>query len=161
MQKIRENVKFLTSEGCSCKGNFGSRRCKCSKEHKSCKTNCKCIDCENPHKNGGTCEHNCPATDDHLDMNVTDQEMIDKTSHTQGNDIDENEITSDTDKSDDEYMSDDSFDGTSSYKTKKLFADVKTDINDSDSESPAIPYSLEDDVKEIFGESDDSDIDGI
>ena len=94
-------------------------------------------------------------------MNVTDQEMIDKTSHIQGNDIDENEITSDTDKSDDEYMSDDSFDRTSSYKTKKLFADVETGIRDSDSESPAIPYSLEDDVKEIFGESDDSDIDGI
>ena len=123
MQKICENVKFLTSKGCSCKGNCSSRRCKCSKEHKSCKTNCKCI--ENPHKNGGTCKHNCPATHDHLDMNVTDQEMIDKTSHTQGNDIDENEITSDTDKSDDEYTSDDSFDGASSYKTKKLFADVE------------------------------------
>ena len=53
-------------------------------------------------------------------MIVTDQEMIDKTSHTQANDIDENETASDADKSDDEYMSDDSFDGASSYKTKKL-----------------------------------------
>ena len=87
--------------------------------------------------------------------------MTDKTSQTQGNDIDENEITSNTDKSDDEYMSNDSFERTSYYKTKKLFADVETDIDDSDSESPAIPYSLEDDVKEIFGESDDSDIDRI
>ena len=32
-------------------------------------------------------------------MNLTDQEMIDEMSHTQGNDIDENEITSGTDKS--------------------------------------------------------------
>ena len=58
-------------------------------------------------------------------------------------------------------MPDDSFDGASSYKARKLFADVETDIDDSYSESPTIPYSLEDDVKEIFGESDDSDIDGI
>ena len=47
-------------------------------------------------------------------------------------------------------LMDDSFDGASSYKTKKLFADVETDIDDSNSESPAILCSLEDDVKKHF-----------
>ena len=35
IQKVRDNVKFLTSKGCSCKGNCSTRRCKCSKEHKT------------------------------------------------------------------------------------------------------------------------------
>ena len=52
IERVRENVIFLTSKGCSCKGNCSTCRCKCSKQHKNCRANCKCSDCENPHKDG-------------------------------------------------------------------------------------------------------------
>ena len=38
IQKVRDNVKFLTLKRMLMQGNCSTRRCKCSKEHKNCRT---------------------------------------------------------------------------------------------------------------------------
>ena len=43
IKRVCENVEFLTSKGCSCKGNCSTHRCKCSKQHKNCRANCKAL----------------------------------------------------------------------------------------------------------------------
>ena len=141
IERVRENVKFLTSKGCSCKGNCSTRRCKCSKQHKNCRANCKCSDCENPHKDG-KCKWNCP------DIHVTNNEnIIDEISQTvKLNDLNDTDNESDIETSDvdidaqyeSEYEENenDNFDGCDHFEVSD-----KT-------------YT-EDEIKQIFGESDD------
>ena len=140
IERVRENVKFLTSKGCSCKGNCSTRRSKCSKQHKNCRANCKCSDCENPHKDG-KCKWNCP------DIHVTNNENIVEISQTvKLNDLNDADNESDIETSDvdidTQYESEyegnenDNFDGCDDFEVSD-----KT-------------YT-EDEIRQTFGESDD------
>ena len=137
IQKVCDNVKFLTSKGCSCKGNCSTHRCKCSKEHKNCRTNCKCNACENPHNNGGNCRWDC------------NESTTMTTSHTGNDNIIENDI-SDTELSEPENNL---VDENSDDETRELVNDIN--ISENFSECSQVP-TIEDTIRDVFGESDDS-----
>ena len=65
------------------------------KQHKNCRANCKCSDCENPHK-AGKCKWNCP------DIQVTNNENIFEISQT----VKLNDLNIDTDNESDIETSD-------------------------------------------------------
>ena len=126
IQKVRDNVKFLTSKGCSCKEN--------------CRTNCKCNACENPHNNGGNCRWDC------------NESTTMTTSHTGNDNIIENDI-SDIELSEPEN---DLLDENSDDETRELVNDIN--ISEIFSERSQVP-TIENTIREVFGESDDSDDD--
>ena len=96
IERVCENVKFLTLKGCSCKGNCSTCRCKCSKQHKNCGANYKCSDCENLHKDG-KCKWNCPD----IHVHVTNNENIVEISQTvKLNDLNDTDNESDIETSD-------------------------------------------------------------
>ena len=149
IERVRENVKFLTSKGCSWemgfgKGNCSTRRCKCSKQHKNCRANCKCSDCENPHKDG-KCKWNCS------DIHVTNNENIVEISQTvKLNDL--NDTDNESDNESDIETSDVDIDAQyeSEYKENE-----NDNFDGCDDFEVSDKTCTEDEIKKLFGESDD------